>query len=514
MKASVLDVTSAISFFLIGVFALGFVITYPLFRKQELVKSFFGNFVVGIISFYTLILLQVKFSLFTYIFPTLIFIAFILLIFYFKKRKINIRSIAYWNILFSILFVGISFWLSRHIIERIFFEPIFQWDAKVNWFLYAKKLFFADGLNKNTYYVYPTAQGLPHPGYPKIIPTIGAYITSHIGIWNDHLPKSSLLVFLIGVIIALLSARHIHFIWKIVIFVLLIGFSPYIQSTTGGNTFFVTIGYMDEWLAIYSALSLMFFVMYIRFLNKEYLFNAIACAFLLPNIKNEGMPIMLLIFIGYTISTLFLIYGNRRYLKLSLYRIAGFLPIICLIILPILIWKGYLKYWNIDSTDYTINFSSLFDPSTYSSTFSSTKFQLIQRDYLAKIFLSTYWYTYFMILLFCVVYLIIIKATFKNWRIFLSMYFLPIFCGLAFMLMMVIIFCLVPINDLQPYLAQGADRAGLHSYYLVFASFFSLGMTFFYLPYKNKLPNNPTNRLVSINKANKVKVVNKSKRGK
>lgn len=503
MKASVLDVISAILLFLGGSFSLGYILTSFLFKKQDIRKSLFGNMIIGFSLYYTLVLCQINLSLFSTIFSIAILVASILLFITLKQKKVfKLRSNTYINIGFSVFFIGICLWISHALIERIFFEPIFQWDARINWFLYAKKLFYGDGLHQNTYYYYPTAQSLAHPGYPKLIPTISAFFVKYIGFWNDHLPKTSLFIFLCGVIIALLSAKHIHWVWKIAFFILLVGFSPYIQSTTGGNTFFITIGYMDGWLSIYTALTLLFLLLYTRYLYKEYLFNGITGLLLLPTIKNEGMLIMLLIVSGYILSLLFFHFANKKYLKLNLLRLVKLFPIILILVTPIIIWKIYLKKWGIDSTDYAINFSDFFKPSLYNDIFASNKLSLIKKEYIDRVFTVNYWYTFFLLLFSALIFLFLMKISNKSWRMFLSMLFLPVYCGLTFILAMIVVFCLVPLSDLQPYLLTGADRAGLHSYYMSGISLVSLCMVFYFSPFKKQemvrkqAPQTPINKNV------------------
>ena len=490
MTASVSDVISAVSIFVLGALGLGFTVSYPFFRKQQVSKSLFGNFVLGVTCFYGLVLCQIKFSTLSWLFLVFILTGGGLLYWRYRHKifvKTNSNSKRYFSWLSTLAFIGISVWLSRYLIERILYEPIFQWDARVNWFFYAKKFFYADGLNSNTGIIYDNAisESLVHPGYPKIVPVMGGYFAKYFGFWNDHLPKLSLLILYIGVLIGLYCAKAIHWIWKIILLVLLIGFMPYMQSTAN-NTIFLSIGYMDQWMSIYVSLSLIYLSLYLQYFQKEYLFNGVAGMLLVLNIKNEGSLLMVMIVSSFTFCILLFNFRNRRFLATILKRLLRFSGVFVIGIIPYGVWNFYKKQWNIGATDYPIYFEKFFDPSAYPEIFSDARLQLIEQQYINRVTLSSFWWLYAVLLIGAIVYLKIIKITPKTQRYFLASFLAPTLAGLGFIMATTTVFCLVPFKDLEPYLLTGADRVGLHSYYLLSNGLFGFVSAFFFFPFKKR----------------------------
>ncbi len=488
MTASVSDVISAVALFVLGSSGLGFTVSYPFFQKQQVSKSLFGNFVLGVTCFYGLVLAQVKFSTLSSL-----FLVFILtgggLLYWRYRHKITFKSPPgpkrYLSWLSTLAFVGVSVWLSRYLIERILYEPIFQWDARVNWFFYAKKFFYADGLNENTYIIYLNSMGDPHPGYPKIVPMMGGYFAKYFGFWNDHLPKLSLVVLYIGVLIGLYSAKAINWIWKIILLVLLIGFMPYMQSTAN-NTIFLSIGYMDQWMSVYVSISLIYLSLYLLHFQKEYLFNGVAGILLVINIKNEGSLLMLMIVCSYTFSVVLFNFRNRRFLVVLFGRLLRFSGIFLAAIIPFVLWNVYKSTWNIGATDYPIYFEKFFDPSSYSEIFSDARLTLIEQQYISRVMSSPFWWVYVVLFVAAIVYIKLAKLTPKTQGYFLASFLSPTLAAVGFIMATTAVFCLVPFKDLEPYLLTGADRAGLHSYYLLSSGLFGFVSTFLFVPFKKK----------------------------
>jgi hypothetical protein len=490
MKASVLDVISAISLYAGGAIAIGFLVSWLILRKHDSLKSLFGYFTLGLTVLYILILSQVSLTAITYVLIGALVGTVLLAAWRFRIGRRLFRS-SYLTYGSYALFILLSLALNWRIVERLFYEPVFQWDARIVWYLHTKQLFFANGLNNDTGIVFAHNEGIYHPGYPLLIPAIGAFVAHYVGFWNDYLPKANLFVLFLGILIALLSAKPIHWVWKIVMVVLMVGFNPYMMSV-GYNPYFLTIGYMDGWLAIYAGLCLLFLLLYIRHGSKEYLFNAIATGFLLPSIKNEGLLLMLIIFGSYGLGLVIFNLRDRRYLRFALKSWIRLWPVVLLGIVPIVVWAQYKNRWNAHIKDY--DFSRLTQFATYNTTFSNKKLALIHSSYTNNAFSPNYWYLYILLLASSLVYLRVIGLSSKNWRRYAQELTVSASSGLIFVGLMIVVYCL-SIHDLTWHLSTSADRLGLEGYYL-----FSMGMVtmisaLHYQPYK-RVKNTPASLIV------------------
>jgi|GEM_PF-4433508 len=460
MKASALDVISAVSLYLGGALSLGFLLSWYFLRGRDGLKSLFGCFALGLTALYLLVLFQLSLTGITGVLVGSIVGAVALAIWRRNQRLFRLNSVTY---ACYALFVGLSLLAGWTILERMFYEPVYQWDARIVWYLHAKQLFFSNGLSADTGIVFPNSQGVYHPGYPLLMPAISAYIAHYVGFWNDYFPKANLFILFLGLLIAMLSARSIHWAWKTIMVVMMVGFNPYMMSV-GYNPLFLTLGYMDGWLAIYAGLCLLFLALYVRHGSREYLFNAITTGFLLPGIKNEGALLTLIIFGCYAVGLLLFNLRDRRFIQFHLKTWLRFWPIVVMGVLPLVVWSQYKNRWNAQVKDY--DFSRLKQFGDYGTIFSDEKMALIDANYTDRVFLGNYWYLYLLLVAATVIYCWVTALSTKNWRRLGQELTLSLSSGLVFVGLMIVVYCL-SVHDLTWHLSTSADRLGLHSYYLV-----------------------------------------------
>ncbi|GAC1605612.1 MAG: hypothetical protein NVS3B2_12210 [Ramlibacter sp.] len=166
----------------------------------------------------------------------------------------------------------------------ILFEPLQDWDARSIWFFGAKRIFFDGGLADASAWTLP-AYEFSHPDYPKLLPLLAAQFAQGWGVWNEYIPKASLLLLLAPVVAALAGlSQRIGLALGALAFVLLLSTRQYLWN-----------GYADTYLALFGVLSLLYFA---RWLGSSSALNlALAGAFLgvAVNLKNEGALLALCI---------------------------------------------------------------------------------------------------------------------------------------------------------------------------------------------------------------------------
>ncbi len=222
--------------------------------------------------------------------------------------------------LFLVLYAGMMFG-----------TPLDGWDARSIWFFHAKKLYFDHGL----FNALPWNQfGWSHPDYPKLIPFMGAQISFFGRVWNDFLPRQSLLVILV---MCLLWLRRIfsdfgRFLLSLLL-VLAIGE-------------FAWNGYMDGYLALIYSLCIGILFVILNDGNTEDVIGLVVCLSLISNLKNEGLLLCVCLITG---MTLYLATFGRRLVR-RFRRSFAILGIFSLMaVFPTIWWARYKKLWAIDN---------------------------------------------------------------------------------------------------------------------------------------------------------------------
>lgn len=480
IKASVWDIVSASGLLVGGAVALGYLISLPVLRKHDSLKALFGCFALGLLIINTYVLLGGTLSSLPVILGIATIVGIGVAIWHRRFRKAKYR-LTIWHIAALFVFSALAIWLNLHLLERIFYEPIYQWDAKAMWQLRAKQIYYTNGIQEITGFSGANASHYnPHPAYPTLLPVIGAYMASYVGFWNEFVPKANLFVLFLGLIIGLCSARSLHWVWKVVFVVLMLGFNPYMM-TIGYTPLVMTLGYIDGWLSIYSALTLLWLVLYVRQGNKEYLFNAVANGALLATMKNEGLVIFLLLFGVFVISTLAFNLGRRKRLLFHSQRLIRLWPIILVSLAPTILWSWYKKKWGSGGDDY--DFSLLFQPDKYDSVFNGEKIALIQQEYTNRTLSGGFWQFYLLLLVVAIGYGFTLGLKKPVWVRLAHEWTLSIVSGIAFVVLMNVVYC-ASIRDIKWHLSTSSDRLGLHSYYIFGIGIITLGALLHHLPFR------------------------------
>lgn len=159
----------------------------------------------------------------------------------------------------------------------ILFEPLQAWDARSIWFFQAKQIYYTGGLNIARDWTNP-AYVFSHVDYPKLLPLLAAEFAHVWGLWNEYIPKASLLVLLLPVVLGLSGVvANLNLSAVFLLGVFLFGGKELLWN-----------GYADGYFALYGGLSLLFLA---RWLDKRSHLDLVSGIIFLGvalNLKNEG----------------------------------------------------------------------------------------------------------------------------------------------------------------------------------------------------------------------------------
>jgi hypothetical protein len=159
----------------------------------------------------------------------------------------------------------------------ILFEPLQVWDARSIWFFQAKEIYYTGGLNIAKDWTNP-GYAFAHAYYPKLLPLLAAQLAHVWGLWNEYIPKASLLILLAPIVLGLFGiVRNITLSAVFLLGAFLLGSREELWN-----------GHADAYLALYSGLSLLFLA---RWLDKDSQLDLVTGVIFLGvalNLKNEG----------------------------------------------------------------------------------------------------------------------------------------------------------------------------------------------------------------------------------
>lgn len=206
----------------------------------------------------------------------------------------------------------------------LFFSPLTDSDARIIWFFHAKRMYF-DGSIAARLDDYP---GWAHTSYPDLIPAAAASIARLFGVWNEFLPKASLVLTLVPPFLILItrcdSSQFRLLMLATLLYLTRIGLFS---------------GSMDAHLGLY-AVSALVLLREDRERRGEserqpiVATTALAMLIALAGIKNEGAVMAALL-----VPPLFFLLLHKPPQKASLAWIIGLGTLLCS---PILIWKYQL----------------------------------------------------------------------------------------------------------------------------------------------------------------------------
>ncbi len=433
-----------------------------------------AKYALGLICFFSLVLLGVPIS----VLLTLMWIPPIALLGLeiWKRTKKSQSStfgqINYLSVGLHLVFLCTIVYISYEALRNVAFRPITEWDARSIWYFHAKQLFFANGLNANTGFgVNEFTSKWSHPEYPLMVPSFAAMITRSIGYWNEFLPKTNLYLLWIGFVLGLMSLKSVFPLLKIVIFVTFFSVSP----------LFLTNGYNDVWLGVYSGLGLLHLLEYLRLNDGRYLISSIVVMAFCSYMKQDAF--LLILAVASAILLLSAITTNFSVIKQSLARVLKLWPLLCLLVIPFVLWTYHKSVYHLGTSEY--DFGRLLRPTEYSTTFAQDK---IDRIYNAIVLPMDFEK------MTLVLVLTILAASAYSWfqrrdkRLVLMDSLImstPLVASVVFALGMHVVYCMST-ADLTWHLQTSADRLRVHLLFLGLPTLFAVASVLSNIPQRQQ----------------------------
>jgi hypothetical protein len=221
---------------------------------------------------------------------------------------------------------------------KILSEPLEHSDARSIWFFHARMIWTEGALSRSAGWNHPSIVGFTNPDYPKLVPALAAQLAYVKGYWNEFLPKGSLLLMLVPLTLWVFS-----FYQKSLSFLLLV------LTFFSSLGIFLWVGYMDGYLAMYSAAALLLFGRYFSERRDADLYSGMCALGIGANLKYEG-----LLFGVCAITALLFIGPGHPEFRLSRFatRIRMdpmFAKVLVLSIAPTLMWAICKRAWGLQS---------------------------------------------------------------------------------------------------------------------------------------------------------------------
>ncbi|MBC7388433.1 MAG: hypothetical protein H7329_04420 [Opitutaceae bacterium] len=342
-------------------------------------------------------------------------------------------------------------------IKSVIYQPIVYWDSRSIWYFRAKQLFFNNGFSEALgICTEGCTTSFSHATYPILLPSISAFICFDLGIWNEYLPKSNLLILFFGLLLALISLKHLHVLFRIGFILIIIPINP-IQLTSG---------YLDSWLGIYAALSILFLCEFIRIKKQEYLYSYLATSILICYIKNEGALLAICIMMGFI--TMLLLSKNKRFVKYCLLRTWKVKYLLILLVIPFILWSFYKTKYRYYDMDY--NFGVLSNPQLWKQFFISEKYFMIhdfviQQSNYIKIYISGV-----LVFALCILSIIVRKNNRQYLQEAMMIMAIPLLTSILFYLGLCMVYY-SSLIELGWHLYTSADRLREHLIYMSIVTF-------------------------------------------
>lgn len=217
---------------------------------------------------------------------------------------------------------------------QILSEPLIRWDARSIWFFHAKAIWLAGGIGNVAW----GHASLPfaHTDYPKLIPSLAAELVYVKGYWNEFFPKASLLLALMPAAFWVFSfrSRSPRFL---VVLLAMFGMSQWLSN-----------GYMDGYVVVYSGLTLLFLGRYLDGGGDAALASGLCALGIVLGLKNEGM----LVAVSLVLALLPVLAGSGVQRLGSRLRAAVSVPAVVsctLAATPALLWAWRRAAWGLEN---------------------------------------------------------------------------------------------------------------------------------------------------------------------
>jgi len=289
----------------------------------------------------------------------------------FKQISFSVHSFFRWCgiILVCSLFLG-----------PIISIPLLDWDALSIWYLHSKMIYAAGSFSQLSGWQHPSVV-FSHVDYPNLVPALGAQIAFLLGYWNEYLPKLSLFFLLVPAVILLFTFFKRSFSFLFLIIVILFSIASRFWD-----------GYMDGYLSLYFALSMLLLGRYFKEMKPMDLVSSIFCLIIPLYLKNEGV---LAVIAGFVAVIFSLISQKTKLVPTKNFRdYWKFFLVLFILFIPFFVWNHYKLQWGLTSDlelDSSHSFSrmlSRFQDGSYKLILSNTNFELKNALMLFGILLS------------------------------------------------------------------------------------------------------------------------------
>jgi len=244
--------------------------------KADTSKTTYCSLLVGIYILYTLPLSGLS----IHTIKSILYLSIIFLLLLFIKSRPRISTSRSTGLL--PLFI-----LSTPLLGGILFEPISSWDARSIWFFQGKIMYYSNQLSSSIDYSKGLSIGYDaHMDYPKLIAFLSAVNAHLAGIWNEYIPKHSLLLLYCAALSGLTSLRHTPLPARILF---LAAWTFAAINKGAGQT-------VDVWLSFFTAMAFFYYYELINDLTSDNFVCLALTILILPMIKNEGKAIASLLF--------------------------------------------------------------------------------------------------------------------------------------------------------------------------------------------------------------------------
>jgi hypothetical protein len=266
---------AGISFFALSCAAAGALVLRSFAYGDESLLSCHTSFLAGMLTLYSAVLLGLPLSWFSatgFLVLAVATVAFLRGRIRFEKPAIHVG----WTLVLVLL--------TLPLLSKILYTPITAWDARSIFFFHGKMIFYGNGIHSDTGFGIP-ANGFSHEDYPKFVSALGAMASSIFGVWNEYLPKISILMLLLGALLSIVELHHISRFSRAILLFIVCSDRDHLLSN----------GMMDLWVAIYSAIVVLNVIAYLSERSRRALTAALLSAGIVAGLKNEGLALVLLI---------------------------------------------------------------------------------------------------------------------------------------------------------------------------------------------------------------------------
>src|SRR5437870_115734 len=220
----------------------------------------------------------------------------------------------------------------------IFSEPLARWDARSIWFFHAKMIWTEGALRQQTGWNHPSL-GFSHPDYPKLVPTIAAQLAYLKGYWNEFLPKGSLLVMLLPLVLWVFSFRRksVSFILLVLVFFFSLGAA------------WLSNGLMDGYLIMYCGAALLLFGLYLSEGRDTDLYSGVCASGIAASLKNEGVLLGLCLVVALVVITASYPDSSLRQFARRIRTDSQLARTLIFSIAPTIMWTISTKAWGLQN---------------------------------------------------------------------------------------------------------------------------------------------------------------------